>query len=225
MELNREFNIELISKSLNEIQAEKGRNERLLQTEMGRRVNSEFELQTAVQKRKDTEKKHLEMMKELATLKNRCIVVDRQFDDLMEEHNKHREEIEVMTSEENTNEIEHKQTMGVHYKILDGILAKFRNTKSVLMSEFQKDSDLREVEADLGFLETEFENKKIAIEEVQSSIADYEKRSEIFREKEELLKEDYANIEFLQNYFRKEMEASEKQCDILTETNRAAIES
>ena len=224
MESSNEFNIELISKSLNEIQAEKGRNERLLQTEMGRRVNSEFELQTALQKRKDVEKKHIEMIKELATLKNKCTVIDRQFDDLMEEHNKYREEIELMTSEENTNEIEHKQTMGFHYKILDEILVKFRNTKSVLMSEFQ-DSDGCELTGDLSLLETEFEEKTVAIEEVQNSIAAYEQKSEIFREKEELLKENYANIQVLQTYFKKEMDSAEKQCDIIKEYKRNSIES
>ena len=223
MESNNEFNIELISKSLNEIQAEKGRNERLLQTEMGRRVNSEFEFQTALQKRKDIEKKHIEMIKELATLKNKCTFTDRQFDELMEEHKKYKEEIDLMTSEENTNEVEHKQTMGIHYKILDDILAKFRITKSVLMSEFQ-DADRCDVARELSLLETEFEEKKMSIEEMQDSIARYELKSEIFREKEELLKEDYANIQVLQSYFKNEMDSAENQCDILTETNRSSIE-
>ena len=212
MEGSEDFNIELISKSLNDIQAEKTRNERLLHTENSRRSNCEFELQTNYQKRKDIEKKHQETIKELATLRNKCITLDRHYDEIMDEHNSYRDEIDSMKKEENRNEMEHKQTMVSHYKLLDEILSKFRNTKSVLFSELREKSR-RDVAKEVSLLEAEFDAKQSAIEKMQMLIELYEQKNDQFREKEELLKEDYANMQVMLAYFNQELDHS-KKCEI-----------
>ena len=214
MEGSEDFNIELISKSLNDIQAEKTRNERLLNTENSRRINCEFELQTNYHKRKDIEKKHQETIKELATLRNKCLTRDKHYDEIMGEHNSYRDEIDSMKREENTKEMEHKQTMKSHYKLLDDILAKFRNTKSVLISDL-REKGRRDVAKEVSILQAEFDAKQSAIEKMNMLIESYEKKSDQFREQEELLKGDYANMQVMLAYFNQELDHS-KKCDFIS---------
>lgn len=207
MEGSEDFNIELISKSLNDIQAEKTRNERLLHTENSRRVNCEFELQTNYQKRKDIEKKHQETIKELATLRNKRVTIDKHYDEIMGEHDSYRDEIDSMKREENTRETEHKQRMESHYKLLDDLLAKFRNTKSLLISDL-RDKNSKDIAKEVALLEAEFDAKQSTIEKMQMLIESCEKKSDQFREKDKLLQEDYTNMQVMLAYFNQELDHS-----------------
>ena len=209
METGDEFSLEVISRSLNDIQGEKARNERLLQSESTRRANSEFELQTIIQKRKEAEKKYINYVKRLASLKGKCTSLERQREEVMQEHNGFKQGIDEMAIEEGRKESEHKHAMDINYKMLDKIVVKFRNTKMIMMNEVE-DGYFSEMERELSLLEEDYGEQTSEMKQVEGNASHYETILKSYTLEENMLKEDYANLQFIHAYFREEMEKAEK---------------